>query len=619
MQELRIRQCRLRVTRHGGWSWGNDRQRLIEMASEQLPALIAELLEQLSLANQDDVHIEKLSLRLRGGADILSSERVSAETSVTEQWRGSLVQQLREQIASESPSLLLTQADAQSGSVESSSLAGKAPSNVEQLLTLWRNQGSLTRHLQRFTLQALALWEQSWLSIRRRHAPQLEGPHAGLDNQADALLRILPSYGDGPKGVRQARLHLLAELDFHCAGNLSADEAETQLDLCLPLVSHASTTTDNEMREEAIARDEIAPVHTPRSKSNDRPYTPRFEKQSPLTPLYDVNDIDTHVASALPYLILGTLHHLGYLQAAYATLESGAALAQAHCLSSALAIKLLPTDMEMDLQARRHVITTFSLREQPPAPQAYAGFESAIGSALSAADACIYSGLLAGHPAGTPLLIHKRNPGWTLFDTQGMFPLAVVAGEEELKDLLEPYSNPIVMLPRDSLSQPLLETIAAAGGTFLTDAIPARGDPWIAVDRARRFHTRHERPVARSLIRRFDVCAAAAMTLLEGHLSARRLLPEHPLAGLDVSTELAACTGLADLAYLLWGDREASHPLLAFQRLHDLEARVRVDAERIRVSLALGQRYFDLRDKGVLRDLAGVLWFGGRTLVFNGL
>ena len=109
------------------------------------------------------------------------------------------------------------------------------------------------------------------------------------------------------------------------------------------------------------------------------------------------------------------------------------------------------------------------------------------------------------------------------------------------------------------------------------------------------------------------------MTLLERHLSARRLLPERRLAALDVSTELAAGAGLADLAYLLWGEREASHPLLAYQRLHDLEARVRVDAERVRVSLALGQRYFDLREKGLLRDLADVPWFGGRTLIFNGL
>jgi len=619
MLDVRIRHCRLRVVRHGGWSWGVDRGRLIDMASAKLPALIADLLEQLPLVTQGDVSIDKLTLRLSCHADTLAADPLASNPIINEHWSGSLKQQLHQQIAVGSPRLILEQSPLQPELDESTPQMSAAPSNVAQLLALWRNQGSLAEHLYCFTLQALALWEAVWLRSRRGQPLPGEDAAERQDQQAEALLRILPDYGRTPSGVRRARLHLLAELDFHTAGTLGADEVRVQLDRCMPIVDETNDAGAAHAQEDATGRVSTGELATPNAEQSDPHARHGHQAHPPFSPLHSVSDIDTHVASALPYLVLGTLHQLGYLQAALTTLESGTAMSLVHCLSAALASKLLPLDQSMDQREKRHLIATYSLAEQPPGPQAYACFEDTIGPALSAANAGIYAGLLAGHQEGTPVLICERNPGWMLFDTLGMFPLTLAESNEDLKMKLQPYRDAVVMVPGASVSRGLMETILDAGCPFVTDAVPVRNEPWIAVDRARRFHAHRDRPMSSAATRRFQVCATAATELLDEHLPPRRVLPERRQTGLDGSAELAAGAGLADLAYLLWGDREATHPLLAYRRLHDLEARVRVDKERVRVSLALGQRYFDLHDKGVLQDVAGVPWFAGRTLMFSGL
>ncbi|MCU7919039.1 MAG: hypothetical protein KZQ95_11855 [Candidatus Thiodiazotropha sp. (ex Epidulcina cf. delphinae)] len=619
MLDVRIRQCRLRVVRHGGWSWGVDRQGLIDMASDRVPALIAEVLAHLPLESKVDSHIDKLTVRLRSRPDTLSAVAFDTNSAVSGLWRASLEQQLREQIASDSPQLILQQNSDQPLPDVPARPTAAATSNIQLLLRAWLSDGSLAHHLRRFTLQALSVWERAWLRLRRSQAAMQEGDTDHDSKQRLALIDTLPHYGEHPRGVRQSRLHLLAALDLHSAGQISAADAQAQLDRLFPIVTSGGGETSTVAPDELM---ETVPTETdsmPQRQKIDRLSAQQGRGQPTLTPVFSNSDIDTHVASALPYLILGTLHQLGYPQAVSATLESEAACSLAHCLSAALASKLLPVDGEMDCQAKRHLIATFSLTELAPSPQAFAQFEHLIGSALSAADAGIYAGLLSGHTAGTPLLVCERNPGWMLFDTQGMFPLTQGDGSDDLKASLQPFLRSVVMVPSASLSQALVDTILDSGGAFVTDAMPARGEAWIAVDRARRFHAHPDHPVPSACVRHFDACQTVALKLLEDYLPARRLLPELPFPAIDTSTELAAGAGLADLAYRLWGDRESTHPLLAYERLHDLEARVRVDQHRVRVSLALGQRYFDLRDKGVLHQVAGVPWFAGRTLDFSGL
>ena len=87
-------------------------------------------------------------------------------------------------------------------------------------------------------------------------------------------------------------------------------------------------------------------------------------------------------------------------------------------------------------------------------------------------------------------------------------------------------------------------------------------------------------------------------------------------AGVERSLALAAALALGTIAWTLWREREAVTPLLALQRFADLDARVSYRPDRVQVHLPLGRRFIDLKQGGLLEDIADVPWFGGRPLRF---
>ena len=81
---------------------------------------------------------------------------------------------------------------------------------------------------------------------------------------------------------------------------------------------------------------------------------------------------------------------------------------------------------------------------------------------------------------------------------------------------------------------------------------------------------------------------------------------------------LAAAVALADLSWALWKDLGDTDPLLAIERFGDLEARVRFSPGEVLVKLPLGKRSMDLSRHGLLDDVTGVPWYGGRVVRFSG-
>ncbi|MDF3020074.1 MAG: hypothetical protein K0Q92_1377, partial [Steroidobacteraceae bacterium] len=63
-ESIRIRHCRLRVVRRGGWSWGADPKQLAERITRRLPALLAKLLTEQLAGMPPDARISKLTLRI---------------------------------------------------------------------------------------------------------------------------------------------------------------------------------------------------------------------------------------------------------------------------------------------------------------------------------------------------------------------------------------------------------------------------------------------------------------------------------------------------------------------------------------------------------------------------
>ena len=79
---------------------------------------------------------------------------------------------------------------------------------------------------------------------------------------------------------------------------------------------------------------------------------------------------------------------------------------------------------------------------------------------------------------------------------------------------------------------------------------------------------------------------------------------------------LATALALGMIGWTLWREREAVTPLLALQRFADLDARVSFRPDRVQVHLPLGRRFMDLKQGGLLEDIADVPWFDGRPLLF---
>ena len=86
----------------------------------------------------------------------------------------------------------------------------------------------------------------------------------------------------------------------------------------------------------------------------------------------------------------------------------------------------------------------------------------------------------------------------------------------------------------------------------------------------------------------------------------------------ECSITLAVCSALGDLADTVWRGREPTQPLLALQRFADLSGTVSVEEGRVRVRPALGRRFMDLSEHGLLRDIVGIPWWPGRRVEFAG-
>jgi hypothetical protein len=108
-------------------------------------------------------------------------------------------------------------------------------------------------------------------------------------------------------------------------------------------------------------------------------------------------------------------------------------------------------------------------------------------------------------------------------------------------------------------------------------------------------------------VRRGDGFAPFARTL-----GKRRALPRRSAPALERHLGAAAGTALGMLASELWPESDPT-PLLALERLGDLEARVTLTPESLVASIPRGRRWLDLRRAGLL-EYSPVSWLPGGRL-----
>jgi hypothetical protein len=208
-----------------------------------------------------------------------------------------------------------------------------------------------------------------------------------------------------------------------------------------------------------------------------------------------------------------------------------------------------------------------------------------------------------------------------LSDSDGAFPIELAADPAALGPVLDRLPRETVLVEQRSAAPSVLAGLHARGIRFATDAPPGRHEVW------RRLPGRgHTGSVLWSNDPELEPGALAGTLTTMSGLAAESWQeiatgrPALAVGGSDAfetSFGLAVSLALGSIAWELWRKRETVAPVLALHRFADFGGWVRADHEAVTVRLALGRRFFDLRDAGFLDDVAGVPWFDGRVLRFR--
>lgn len=636
MPDVVIHRCTLRIVRRGGWAWGAEPQKLLQSAVKALPELLArelaalwpdEVERQMAAPIRINVPIRLEDLLALGGGIISADEpHISAPMQALSVRIAQAVKATFEQDSSAAANVARVprapeQEPPSDASVETEALPGSA---IAQLLAAWLKSGVLTMRLAGFSLSALEAWH--------RH---LIGANDELDNAATIDQKTIAKLIDKVVGrvlaaprardaILRRRLAALAEAMAQfklCPGDPLLLAA---LDQALPLPEAKSADEPPSSTAPGTialtkARQQALPATNPRLRDASPAPTqtglPR-RRQEPA--------VERRIASALPFLLLGPLARMGYLQTLAATVEAADCVKDAPLFAAALAYKVLdpPARGWRRSPAVSDAAAAFAALAEPAAEPALVDFARRFVSHLSPLETALAGSLIEGHHAEQPLLLCRAGGGLLLVDVEGVLPIKWAANVSELRAALMQLDSSIFLIPEAVAEAGLLGWMDEEGFRFITDAPPARNERWRALRRppSERWWTNDALAAESALVRSARALPAATedVAILWQSLAVER--PSVPLlreAALDAHVTLAAAIALGMMAWELWREREPTAPHLALTRFRNLEARVHFTPDVVRVGLPLGRRFDDLRAHGLLDDVAAVPWLAGRRLMFS--
>jgi hypothetical protein len=345
----------------------------------------------------------------------------------------------------------------------------------------------------------------------------------------------------------------------------------------------------------------------------------------PPTALGQTVTAEVDLESALPFLLLGPLHRIGYLDAIPSALDAAGLPGSAHLLATALAYTVLGPlrSGPQRIPSNQTAAAAFAGLPEPATEPALASFAGHAEPALAVLNAVLARSLTAGHTPGEPLLLTadpRNDGGLILADREGIFPISWIDQPGQAVDAWRASSCPLVLVGSSAATPQTLTALAAAGIRFVTDVPPTHREPWRRLSPHRLWTNDNTSPVHRLAPNALTVQDSIAR--LDEVIT--QLTGERPAVSLTASTALArgmtlaAAAALGTIAWTLWKDRESPDPLLALERFGDLSARVRIEADRVTVRLPLGRRHADLYEHGWLADVPGVPWLAGRVVEFAG-
>jgi hypothetical protein len=339
MDDVVIRKCTLRIVRHGGWTWGMRRRAIYENATVALPRLIAQRLADL-LGEVEGEITQPIRLRFALRAGQLASGEGLAEVIA----RGVRAELLpvpataaraapgRTPTAEQDPVATREMVSAsRDDTIDAGPVAGPLA-----LLLRWRAQGVLWQRLQGFSRRALDLWLSAFLADLLAACPAAAvSTSESLDRDCAAIRRGLPASDDDVAFVCRARLAIAVEIVARHGVAVSARQLVQSLDAVIPVATSEPVASEAEVHTGADARiaEEGEARHTARGQ-------PMRDVTAPRVPV-SAGQGRVELCSVLPYLVLGALHRLGWLDVAVATLRALDVPDRGSVYATALAYKVL--------------------------------------------------------------------------------------------------------------------------------------------------------------------------------------------------------------------------------------------------------------------------------------
>ncbi len=609
MNAIRIRHCRLRVVRRGGWSWGANPRGLLNQVTQRLPRWLMETLAAQLADCAPDATIANLRVRVpvRLGELYAWPEASPVEPAAGDAAAGKLraiEARLAEAVREAMPSVVhdgrIEKAVEAHASIDPGELA---PTPVIDVMCAWHGEGTLARNLAAAGSGALAAWIDAVLA-ELDDAAQLRGVADSALTPGVARLSGLHAHGDpDPSAPVEALLAIMECLTAHAADVRAAE------------------TSANTGQPAPQARDEQVSLEAPspasalraarRSASRTRTPPPRQANRGPIP-----------VTSVLPFVVTGVLSRLGYLDVLGAALVCAQLEEDAECFAAAITCKLaLPPGRGWN----RHPETTRLIaavcgQEQAPSNGRTGQFLHGLSAVCSPLDASLRSRRC--DPRAHAILVDEPEPGlWAAMDLAGAQPLGWFGARAALLTLAGSFAGRAWWLAPGAAHADLLDELCRRGARVVAMSAPDRAGQWLAI--SHELWSNDPALCRRGLwLRRAIDDARTALATAHTEFVVKRPLVIPACAAqrtaAEYSVTLAVTTALGTLAETLWRQREATTPMLALQRFGDLSGTVTFEEGRVLVRPALGRRFMDLNEHGLLRDITRVPWWPGRRVEFAG-
>lgn len=630
MDTIIIRHCRLRVCRHGGWSWGPDPRALMKGVTRQLPELLLDQLTGLLQQNAEDRTIQTLRIRVPvklselpelGDHPLQSGESVTMSAlarRIRQQFAQSL-QQSGQAPRTTIPMPVPGPTTKQQGAETPPTPTPESAMNLNDTLRDWFEKGLLGRMLSSSNTVTLQHWRQALrrellattscnettnhveitpavvirvLSLAKSQLDDAQGDTAHLRNELVLSIALMAAHGHplAPAALDSALTKIPMQL------------TPAPIGLCDGIIDAKSTAASAQ-----------APAKHPAGTTRSQPR---------VASTIEVN-------SVLPFVLTGILARFGYLDALQAALKCAGLEDHSDCFAAAIVYKIsdAPQRGWHRNSATHALAAAMGGTEQPPSSQRLARFTAGLAETVSPLDALLASQReQAG--AASAILIDRFEPDghWVAMELDGAFPLGWFEFTEPLLERLTAFAGRRLLISETAADDALTDGLSTRKFSFVTNAMPARHQyqqEWRKT--GPQLWTNDP-----ALVNHSGACSSHALDKAHRQLASiheslvrRRplVLPPtgKPACTVDRAISLAVGSSLATLAYILWGADEKTDPLLALNRLADLDGTVSFEETRLVVRPALGRRYMDLFHNGVLADVARVPWWQGRRLEFAGL